>query len=100
MTQNNTIGIDYTDAQLRVLVEEYITRQRSTFSLQGVCNYVLYWAMEEGHTTLADNVLYDSNKLAIADCERVKCLLEQIIKEGRLADDGGKFVNFMNYVSF
>ena len=35
MTQNNAIGIDYSDQRLRVLVEEYITQQRGTFSLQG-----------------------------------------------------------------
>ena len=45
MTQNNAIGIDYSDQRLRVLVEEYITQQRGTFSLQGACAYVLYWAM-------------------------------------------------------
>ena len=35
MTQNSAIGIDYSDQRLRVLVEEYITQQRGTFSLQG-----------------------------------------------------------------
>ena len=35
MTQNNAIGIDYSDQRLRVLVEEYITQQRGSFSLQG-----------------------------------------------------------------
>ena len=50
MTQNNAIGIDYSDQRLRVLVEEYITQQRGTFSLQGACAHVLYWAMEDGHT--------------------------------------------------
>jgi hypothetical protein len=50
MTHNNYTEIDYTDQQLRVLIEEYITQQRRTFTLQGVCNYVLYLAMEDSHT--------------------------------------------------
>ena len=36
MTDTNPIRINYSDARLRVLVEEYITQQRGTFSLQGV----------------------------------------------------------------
>lgn len=39
MTHNNAIGIDYSDQRLRVLVEEYITQQRGTISLQGACAY-------------------------------------------------------------
>lgn len=37
----NPISVDYTDAQLRNLVEEYITQQKSRFTLKGVCSYVL-----------------------------------------------------------
>ena len=73
MTQNNAIGIDYSDQRLRVLVEEYITQQRGTFSLQGACAYVLYWAMEDGHTLPAAGAFYQSDKLSPADlpaCER------------------------------
>lgn len=89
MTQNKTIGIDYTDQRLRVLVEEYIIQQRSTFTLQGVCNYVLYWAMEEGHTTATG--LYEGNQLCKSDCDRVKKVLDKIISEGCLMTtaDGG-----------
>jgi hypothetical protein len=88
MTQNKTIGIDYTDQRLRVLVEEYIIQQRGTFFLQGVCNYVLYWAMEEGHTTAT--CLYEGNQLCKSDCDKVKTVLDKIISEGRLitTDDG------------
>lgn len=84
MTQNKTIGIDYTDQRLRVLVEEYIIQQRSTFTLQGVCNYVLYWAMEEVHTIPAGTALYESNQLRQSDCERVKTVLDKTMLEGRL----------------
>lgn len=38
---NNPVSVTYTDAQLRNLVEEYITQQKSGFTLQGVCSYVL-----------------------------------------------------------
>ena len=50
-THNNTIETIYSDAQLRVLVEEYIIQQPLVITLQGMCGYVLYWAMEEGRTT-------------------------------------------------
>ncbi|MBO7466808.1 MAG: hypothetical protein J6T94_03890 [Bacteroidaceae bacterium] len=69
MTTSNTIAINYSDEKLRILVEEYITQQRSSFTLKGVCSYVLYWAMEDGHTTGVG--LYESNQLASADCNRI-----------------------------
>ena len=93
MSDNNTIGIDYTDQQLRVLVEEYIIQQCSTFTLHGVCNYVLYWAMEDQHTT--NKGLYDGNQLAPADCQRVRHLLDQIAKEDRLVADGDMYTKVM-----
>ena len=75
MTDTNPIRINFSDARLRVLVEEYITQQRSTFTLQGVCNYVLYWAIEDGHTTCIG--LFDCNQLCAADCQRVSSLLNR-----------------------
>ena len=91
MTQNNAIGIDYSDQRLRVLVEEYITQQRGTFSLQGACAYVLYWAMEDGHTLPAAGALYQSDKLSPADCQRVSAVLQKIVREGRIAADGEQY---------
>lgn len=44
---NNPVSVTYTDAELRNLVEEYITQQKSGFTLKGVCSYVLYWAVED-----------------------------------------------------
>lgn len=38
---NNPVSVTYTDAELRNLVEEYITQQKSEFTLKGVCSYVL-----------------------------------------------------------
>lgn len=91
MTNNDTIGIDYTDQSLRVLVEEYIIQQRTTFTLQGVCNYVLYWAMEDGHTIAGGTDLYNNNQLSPADCGRVRNILDQIVREGRIESDGEQF---------
>ena len=91
MTQNNAIGLDYSDQRLRVLVEEYITQQRGTFSLQGACAYVLYWAMEDGHTLPAAGTLCQSDKLLPADCQRVSAVLQKIVQEGRIAADGDAY---------
>ena len=91
MANNNTISINYSDEKLRILVEEYITQQRGTFSLQGVCAYVLYWAMEDGHTLPAAGALYQSDKLSPADCQRVSAVLQKIVREGRIAADGEQY---------
>ena len=91
MHPDNTIETSYTDARLRVLVEEYITQQRGTFSLQGACAYVLYWAMEDGHTLPAAGALYQSDKLSPADCQRVSAVLQKIVREGRIAADGEQY---------
>lgn len=80
---NNTISINYSDEKLRILVEEYITQQRSSFTLKGVCSYVLYWAMEDGHTK--GTGLFESNQLSIVDCDRINVVLEKIVGEGRIA---------------
>lgn len=83
MANSNTISINYTNEKLRILVEEFITQQRSSFTLKGVCSYVLYWAMEDGHTTNAG--LFESNQLAKSDCDRISKVLEKIVNEGRIA---------------
>ncbi len=41
-TNTNPISVTYSDAELRNLVEEYITQQKSEFTLKGVCSYVLF----------------------------------------------------------
>lgn len=46
----NPIKDDYPDTKLRILVEEYITMQRHEFTFRGVCDFVLYRAMEEGNS--------------------------------------------------
>ena len=91
---NNTISIYYSDEKLRILVEEYITQQRSSFTLKGACSYVLYWAMEDGHTTGAG--LYESNQLAQADSDSISIVLEKIVCEGRIFANGYSFEKLMN----
>ena len=83
------ITISYSNEMLRVLVEEYITQQRSTFTLNGVCSYVLYWAMEGGHTTNAG--FYESNRLTQNDCDRISGVLDKIVHDGRIAVVGDAY---------
>ena len=91
MTDTNPIRINYTDARLRVLVEEYITQQRRAFTLQGVCSYVLYWAIEESKTSQFDNGLFVSDKVCQADSDCITGVLAKIICEGRIISNGDKF---------
>jgi len=91
---NNTISINYSDEKLRILVEEYITQQKSSFALKGVCSYVLYWAMKDGHTN--GTGLYESEQLAQADSDRISIVLEKIAGEGRIVTNGNSFEKLMN----
>ena len=67
------IQVTYTDQQLRILIEEFIAMQRSSFTFKGVCSYILYRAMEEGRTS--NNGIYESNQLEQRDSERVSDIL-------------------------
>lgn len=80
---NNPVSVTYTDAQLRNLVEEYITQQKSEFTLQGVCSYVLYWAVEDDKVAQGNGLIV-SNTISNADQERVKRLLEAVVTDGRI----------------
>lgn len=87
MTNNNkTIKVNYSDEELHVLVEEYITMQKHEFSFKSLCSYVLYWAKEEGMT--GSTGLYESNELDETDGKRLNLILEKIVKEGRITDVG------------
>ena len=80
----------YSDEKLRILVEEYITQQKTEFTFRGVCSYILFRAMEEERTK--NNGLYESNELAQVDCERVSEILKKIVCEGRLtAGESGNY---------
>ena len=83
MAHENTIKVSYSDEKLRILVEEYITMQRTEFTFKGICSYILCRAMEEERTTVTG--LYESNELALSDCERVTQILDRIINEKRIA---------------
>lgn len=86
----NTIATAYTDQELRILIEEFIAMQRSEFSFNGVCSYILYRAMEEGRT--ANNGIYESDQLEKTDSERVSVIMDKIITEGRIEKNETKFI--------
>lgn len=92
MNNNTAITITYSDERLRTLVEEFITMQKHEFTFKDLCSYVLYWAKEEGKT--ATTGLYESNELDKADSDRLACVLEKIVKEGRIAaiDNNTKYL--------
>lgn len=95
MSNTKAIAINYSDERLRILVEEYITQQRTFFTLKGVCSYVLYWAMEDGHTTNAG--LHESNQLAQVDCARISKVMQTIASEGRItAADNDSYSKTIN----
>lgn len=83
MLKNTPISVTYTDTQLHILVEEFITMQRKEFTFRGVRDFVLYRAIEEGRT--AGQTLYESNELQPSDQERIRCVLTKIADEGRFA---------------
>ena len=80
---NNQVSVTYTDAQLRNLVEEYITQQKSGFTLQGVCSYVLYWAVEDDKVAQGHGLIV-GNAISNADQQRVKRLLDAVVTDGRI----------------
>lgn len=73
---NTTHPTPYTLQELSVLVEEYITQQRSEFSLKGLCAYIVYWAMEDKRI--------EGDQLTEADKEKVKGILNRIVRNGRI----------------
>ena len=87
MTNNNTISIKYSDEKLRILVEEYITQQRNTITLKGVCSYVLYWAMEDGKAMQEGESLFDGSAIKDGDQQRISHILDTIAADGRLTKE-------------
>lgn len=83
------IALDYSDEELRVLMEEYLLIQKTEFSLKGVCSYLLYWAREEGRTAGASNTIYEGDQLQQSDCERISQILESIVRDGRICKVAG-----------
>ena len=81
---NNPIAVTYTNAELRSLVEEFILQQKKEFTFKSLCSFILYWAMEEGKTAGNGNAVSESNELQESDQDRVRCILESIVKDGRI----------------
>lgn len=88
------LSVAYSNDRLCILVEEYIVQQKSVFTLQGVCSFVLYWAMEDGHTSGVG--FYESNQLAQSDCERIRSVLGKIAREGRIMASGEQYQKLTN----
>lgn len=88
-------AVNYTDAQLRALVEEYITQQKSAFTFKGLCSNILFWAMEDSRVANSSDEPYESNQLQLSDQDRVKHILAAIVEDGRIvlaAGDETKYV--------
>ena len=92
---NDPIALDYTNDDLRILVEEYFMMQKTEFSLQGVCSYVLYWAMEEGRIAGTSHAVFESNQIEDSDCERISLILESIVKDGRIRKVAGDEIMYL-----
>ena len=86
----NPIQVNYTDKELRILIEEFIVMQRSEFSFKSLCSYILYRAMEEERTV--GKCLYDSNQLEQKDSERIGAILDKIVSEGRIEKNKTIFI--------
>lgn len=66
----------YTEKELAVLVEEYITQQRKEVTLKGLYSFIVYWGMEDRRIA--------GNQLSDADKDNVNIILNRIIKDGRI----------------
>lgn len=91
---NNQVSVTYTDYELRNLVEEYITQQKSGFTLKGVFSYILYWAVEDGKVTESRSLI-ESDEMQTSDQDRVKRLLEAVVTDGGIsvsAESSAKYV--------
>lgn len=95
---NNPVSVTYTDCELRNLVEEYITQQKSEFTLKGICSYILYWVVEDGKVA-KEKDLIESNELSDSDKFRVKYILNAIADDGRIgfAENNNRFYGFIKH---
>ena len=85
LLSNTPTAVTYTNAELRSLVEEFIFQQKKEFTFKSLCSFILYWAMEEGKTAGNGSAVRESNKLQENDQDRVRRILESIVKDGRIA---------------
>lgn len=82
------VPLTYSDSELRNLIEEYITQQKAEFTFGGVCSYIAYWAMEDGMKSGNSKIIYESNKIQPDDQDRVRSVLDAIIRDGRITASG------------
>ena len=85
MSPNNPITLTYSDAELRILVEEFVVQQKKEFTFRSLCSFILCWAMEEGKTVGYGCIIRESNELLESDQDRVRRILESIVMDGRIA---------------
>ena len=85
MSPNNPITLAYSDAELRILVEEFVVQQKKDFTFRSLCSFILYWAMEEGKTVGNGIIIRKGYELQGSDQDRIRCILESIAKDGRNA---------------
>lgn len=87
MTKNNyPVSVTYTDAELRNLVEEYITQQKEEFTLKGLYSYILFWAVEDDKVADAKTPI-ESNELCNDDQSRTRRVLDAVVADGRVVAD-------------
>ena len=70
----------YSEKELAVLVEEYITQQRKEFTLKGLTSYIVYWGMEDKRII--------GDQLTAEDKNSVNHILYRIVKDGRMKAKG------------
>lgn len=77
----------YTEKELAVLVEEFITQQRKEFTLKGLTSYIVYWGMEDKRIV--------GDHLTVENKKRVNHILDRIVKDGQIrisSEDSAKFI--------
>ena len=96
MSLNNTpIAVTYSDAELRILVEEFIYQQKQEFTFKSLCSFILYWAMQEGKTTGDGSAIRENNELQESDQDRIRLILESIVKDGRICKMSGDDTRYL-----
>lgn len=85
MSTNNPTP--FTDRDLAILVEEFVTLQRGPFTLRDLCSYIVYWGMEEHRIS--------GLQLPEEQMQTVDHILERIVRDGRIrvAENGAKYIN-------
>lgn len=89
------IAVTYSNAELRILVEEFIFQQKKEFTFKSLCSFVLYWAMEDGKIAGNSSAVRESNQLEVGDSERLSDILESIVKDGRICKMAGDDTRYL-----